>query len=91
MKSVLSNIHFAKADLNQDKKAVITYTANRWSLQQIKWILSNFDKDDLIDAVNNPLRWEWDKKSYNFFAKLLWIRVDKNVEKYAIKTLNPVF
>ena len=85
---IKKNIHFANIDPEKDLKSVVLYVFKNWDLKSLKWVLNNIPKDVLIDSVKNPLKWEWDKKSYNFLAKLIWVEVDDKVKKIAIKNLN---
>lgn len=85
---IKKNIHFAEINSEKDLKSLVLYSFKNWNLKSIKWVLQNIPKKILVDSVKNPLKWEWDKKSYNFLAKILWLKVDEFTKKTAIKNLN---
>lgn len=61
----------SKLDLEKDKKRIITNVLNLGSKEATDWLFSAFEKKDIIEAVENPLPGEWNKKSLHFWALIL--------------------
>ena len=61
----------SKLDLEKDKKRIITNVLNLGTKEATDWLFSVFEKKDIIEAVENPLPGEWNKRSLHFWALFL--------------------
>lgn len=60
-----------KLDLERDKKRIITNVLNWGTVQATKWLFEIYSREDIKEAITNPLPGEWGKKSLNFWGLVL--------------------
>ncbi len=60
-----------KLDLQRDKKRIITNILNLGTTKATDWLFKVYSKQDIKDAIINPLPGEWNKKSLNFWSLIL--------------------
>ena len=65
-----------KLDLLQDKKRIITNILNLGTVQATKWLFETYSKEDIKEALINPLSGELSKKSINFWGLVLDVKPD---------------
>jgi len=65
-----------KLDLLRDKKIIITNVLNLGTVQATKWLFEVYSKEDIKEALVNPLPGEWSKKSLNFWGLVLGAKPD---------------
>ncbi|MCX6712843.1 MAG: hypothetical protein NTY66_01395 [Candidatus Vogelbacteria bacterium] len=58
----------------KDKKRVITNVLNLGTKEATDWLLAEFDREEINEAIKNPYRGEWDKKSLNFWSLIFDVR-----------------
>jgi hypothetical protein len=85
--SIQDLIHYAKVDYEKDKNIVITTVFNRGSIEDIRWVLKNYKREDLERNVRNAMKGMWDKRSLELFSGFLDINIDYSVKEKAIKSL----
>ena len=85
--SIQDMIWWAKANPVKNRKQLITAIFIRGETDQIRWALKTLPLPDLIDAVENPLKGEWDKKSLSFFCKYFKVELSPKKRSEALKTL----
>lgn len=62
-------------DLSRDKKRIITNVLNLGTAQATKWLFKVYSKEDIKEALINPLPGEWSKKSINFWGLVLGAKI----------------
>ena len=70
VKPFLWSYNLSALDLGRDKKRIITNVLNLGTKEATDWLISIYGKDDILDALNNPLRGEWNKKSLAYWCLL---------------------
>ncbi|OGJ51745.1 hypothetical protein A2335_03005 [Candidatus Peregrinibacteria bacterium RIFOXYB2_FULL_32_7] len=85
--SIQHLIHYAKVDYEKDKDIIITTVFNRGSVEDIRWVLKNYSREDLERNVRNAMKGMWDKRSLNLFSGFFNIRLDPVIKEKAIKSL----
>lgn len=65
-----------KLDLERDKKRIITNILNLGTTSATKWLFEVYSREDIKEAVINPLAGEWNKKSLNFWKIILDVKSD---------------
>ncbi len=60
-------------DLRRDRKLIITQVCNRGTKKAIDWLLVQYAKDDIREALEHPSRGVWSRKSYNFWTWLFHV------------------
>ena len=63
-----------KLDLLRDKKRIITNVLNLGTAQATKWLFETYSKEDIKEALINPLSGEWNKKSLNLWGLVLSVK-----------------
>ena len=63
-----------KLDLSQDRKRIITNVLNLGTAEATDWLFKIYNKEDIKEAVVNPLPGEWNKKSLNFWALVIGVK-----------------
>lgn len=58
-------------DIRKDKKRIITNLLNYGTTQATDWLFSKFTKEDMREAIKEPLPGEWNKKSLHFWSLIL--------------------
>ena len=85
--SIQHLIHYATVDYEKDKDIIITTVFNRGSIEDIRWVLKNYKREDLEKNARNPLKGEWDRRSLDLFSGFFDIKIDSAVKEKAIKSL----
>lgn len=57
-----------KIDKKKNKKRIITNVLNLGTKKATDWLVDNYAKKDIKEAIINPLPGEWDKKSLNLWS-----------------------
>lgn len=63
-----------KLDLAHDKKRIISNVLNLGTEKATKWLLEVYNRDEIKEAVSNPLPGEWNKKSLNFWGLVFGVK-----------------
>ncbi|MDA2935748.1 hypothetical protein MYX06_00805 [Patescibacteria group bacterium AH-259-L05] len=74
-----------------DKELIIQQVLNRGNIRAVKWLFKTYKKQDIVEVVKNPRRGMWFPKSLNYWAKILDVKIPKQVYKWAILDINPRF
>lgn len=69
-----------KIDKEKNKKRIITNILNLGTEKATDWMIDNYTKEEIREAIKNPLPGEWDKKSLNLWAIVFNVK-PKNKEK----------
>lgn len=85
--SIQHLIHYATVDYEKDKDIIITTVFNRGSIEDIRWILKNYKREDLVGNVRNAMKGMWDRRSLDLFSGFFNIKLDSLVKQKAIKSL----
>lgn len=86
--SIQHLIHYATVDYEKDKDIIITTVFNRGSIEDIRWVLKNYKREDLLRNLSHPLRGEWDPKSLNFFANYFKVNLADEIKRQSIKSIS---
>ncbi|MFA6340876.1 MAG: hypothetical protein WCX27_01375 [Candidatus Paceibacterota bacterium] len=57
-----------RLDDERDKKRIVTNVLNLGTKKATDWLFSVFKKEDIRNALMEPLRGEWNKKSLNLWS-----------------------
>ena len=69
-----------KIDIEKHKKRIITNILNLGSKKATDWLLNQYNRQDIMNVLMNPLPGEWSKKSLNFWSIVFGIK-PKNTQR----------
>jgi hypothetical protein len=70
-----------KIDQEKNKKRIITNVLNLGTKKATDWLVDNYKKEDIREAIINPLPGEWDKKSLNLWSLVFNVKSKTNQKK----------
>ena len=74
--------------LERDKDLLITQVLNKGDDGAIKWLFKTYSISEIRKFVKNPTRGMWFRRSLNYWAKILNIKIPKFNFELAIIELN---
>jgi len=74
-----------KMDLVKNKKRIITNILNLGNSKATDWLFKVYSKEDIKNALINPMPGEWNKKSLHFWGIVFDIEVKNTKRKVAEK------
>lgn len=83
-KSVRNLVWWGKADPIEQKKHLITAIFVRGEMEDIRWALKTFKKQDFIEAVKRPLNGQWHGIGLNFALVHFGLEIPEKIKKKAI-------
>lgn len=91
LQSALWSYDLAAFDLNNpfDKKLIIEQVLNFGTEEQVSWVLNNYSKDEIRNALKNPRRGMWYPESLNYWAQVVNVKIGRDVYERAIKNIYP--
>lgn len=54
--------------MEYNKARIITNILNYGTKEATEWLKANYSRDDITEALLNPLPGEWNKKSYAYWS-----------------------
>lgn len=87
LKGVLSGYDIDRISFKRDKRLIIENVLNHGRDKEIKWVLKNYKKDDIISVLKNPSKGFWNKKSLNFWLTIFNVKIEKEKHERAIRKI----
>lgn len=77
-------------DLNigRDKDLLITQVLNQGNDRAVKWIFKTYSTSEIRKLVRNPTRGMWYRRSLNYWAKILDVKIPEFNFELAVIELN---
>ncbi len=88
LKASLWSFDLKKLDSEKHKAIIIEHILNHGGDKEVKWLLRNYKKEDIIKVLKNPSRGFWFKNSLNFWCLIFNVKMDEKHER-AIKKIYP--
>lgn len=57
-----------RLDITNHKKRIITNVLNYGTKQATDWVRETYSRDDIVDALKDPLAGEWNPKSLKYWS-----------------------
>ncbi|MEX1027639.1 MAG: hypothetical protein WD049_06490 [Candidatus Paceibacterota bacterium] len=74
LKPYFWSYNFDALDVESDKKRILTQILNLGSKEATDWLFSTYTKEEIADAIENPLPGEWNKKSLHYWSLKLGVQ-----------------
>ena len=75
-----------KIDKEKNKKRIITNILNFGTKKATDWLIDNYKKDEIREAIINPLPGEWDRKSLNLWSIVFSVKPKDNKKEKRFTT-----
>jgi len=70
-----------KLDLQRNKKRIITNILNLGTVKATNWLFKTYSKQDIKNAITNPLPGELSEKSLHFWSLILDVNPGQTTRK----------
>ncbi len=70
-----------RLDLDKNKRRIITNILNSGTKKAVEWLFDTYEKEDIKEAVRNPMSGEWSKKSLHFWELVLDVKAGSTARK----------
>jgi hypothetical protein len=71
LKPFLWSYDLSGLDVQKDKRRIITNILNLGTREATDWLFATYSREDMRQAVKDPLPGEWNKRSLNFWSLVL--------------------
>lgn len=75
-------------DIKRDKDLLITQVLNKGNDEAVKWLFATYSLPEIKRFVRNPTRGMWYRRSLNYWAKILDVKIPEFSFELAVIELN---
>lgn len=76
-------------DIEGDRKLIIQQILNWGTPKAVKWLFKTYGRREIKNVLVDPARGVWDKRSLNFWSKILDVHIPRARYKKAILNIIP--
>lgn len=79
----------AELDLQEHKNLIITQVLNYGSLRAVRWLFKKYSEEEIKEVLKHPRRGVWERRSLNYWSKILDVEINLEEFEFAVRDLNP--
>ncbi len=89
LQSALWSYDLRTLNQRRHKNLIITQVLNFGTWEQVQWLLKHYTRNDLRNAIKQPIRGIWRPDSLNYWMLVLDVKLPKSQIHRAIFSLDP--